>query len=39
MLHALDAFSDFVQEARNSERTANNFKNNKMVKIPRVFWV
>ncbi|XP_062107684.1 uncharacterized protein LOC133818678 isoform X2 [Humulus lupulus] len=29
---------DFIQEARNSERTTNNFKNNKMLKIPRVFW-
>ncbi|POO03327.1 Serine/threonine protein kinase [Trema orientale] len=29
---------DFIQEARNSERTANNFKNNKMVKVPHVFW-
>ncbi|EXB86783.1 hypothetical protein L484_007808 [Morus notabilis] len=30
---------DFVQEARNSEKAANNFKNNKVVKVPRVFWV
>ncbi|KAF6152866.1 hypothetical protein GIB67_000889, partial [Kingdonia uniflora] len=29
---------DFVQEAKNSERTAENFKNNKMVKVPRVYW-
>ncbi|XP_024024393.1 uncharacterized aarF domain-containing protein kinase 1 [Morus notabilis] len=29
---------DFVQEARNSEKAANNFKNNKVVKVPRVFW-
>ncbi|PON75005.1 Serine/threonine protein kinase [Parasponia andersonii] len=29
---------DFIQEARKSERTANNFKNNKMVKVPHVFW-
>lgn len=30
---------DFVLEARNSEKTANNFKNNKKVKVPCVFWV
>ncbi|XP_024639615.1 aarF domain-containing protein kinase 1 isoform X2 [Medicago truncatula] len=29
---------DFVQEARNSERAAKNFRNNKMVRIPHVFW-
>ncbi|XP_010551532.1 PREDICTED: uncharacterized aarF domain-containing protein kinase 1 [Tarenaya hassleriana] len=29
---------DFIQEAKNSERTAKNFKNNKMVIVPRVFW-
>lgn len=29
---------DFIQEARNSEKTAENFKNNKMVQVPRVFW-
>ncbi|XP_029130369.1 uncharacterized aarF domain-containing protein kinase 1 isoform X2 [Cajanus cajan] len=29
---------DFVQEARNSEIAAKNFKNNKMVRIPHVFW-
>ncbi|XP_020416567.1 uncharacterized aarF domain-containing protein kinase 1 isoform X1 [Prunus persica] len=29
---------DFIQEARNSETTANNFANNKWVKVPRVFW-
>ncbi|XP_042500929.1 aarF domain-containing protein kinase 1 isoform X1 [Macadamia integrifolia] len=29
---------DFVQEGKNSERTAKNFKKNKMVKVPRVFW-
>ena len=39
MALALDASTDFVQEARNSEKTANNFKNNKWVKVPRVFWV
>jgi aarF domain-containing kinase len=31
--------ADFVQEARNSERAAKNFRNNKMVRIPHVFWV
>ncbi|KAL5570775.1 hypothetical protein UlMin_020372, partial [Ulmus minor] len=29
---------DFVQEARNSEKTAINFRNNKMVKVPCIFW-
>ncbi|XP_022143333.1 uncharacterized aarF domain-containing protein kinase 1 isoform X2 [Momordica charantia] len=29
---------DFTQEARNAERTAENFKNNNLVKIPRVYW-
>lgn len=29
---------DFVQEAMNSERTAKNFRNNNVVKIPLVFW-
>ncbi|KAI5434623.1 hypothetical protein KIW84_021452 [Lathyrus oleraceus] len=29
---------DFVQEARNSERAAKNFRNNKIVRIPNVFW-
>ncbi|KAL8142136.1 hypothetical protein V2J09_015168 [Rumex salicifolius] len=29
---------DFVQEAKNSERTANNFRSNKQVKVPKVFW-
>lgn len=29
---------DFIQEARNSEKTGKNFKNNKFVRIPRVFW-
>ncbi|KAG2391368.1 Protein ACTIVITY OF BC1 COMPLEX KINASE 8 [Vigna angularis] len=29
---------DFVQEARNSEIAAKTFRNNKMVKIPHVFW-
>lgn len=31
--------TDFIQEARNSERTAHNFKNNKIVRVPHVFWV
>ncbi|XP_074557825.1 uncharacterized protein LOC141813741 [Curcuma longa] len=29
---------DFVQEAKNSERTARNLRNNKVVRIPGVFW-
>ncbi|CAK9317890.1 unnamed protein product [Citrullus colocynthis] len=29
---------DFMQEARNAERTAENFKKNNLVKIPRVYW-
>ncbi|TKY56662.1 AarF domain-containing protein kinase 1 [Spatholobus suberectus] len=29
---------DFVREARNSEIAAKNFRNNKMVRIPHVFW-
>ncbi|XP_073139916.1 uncharacterized protein [Henckelia pumila] len=29
---------DFIQEAKNSERAAKNFKNNSMVKIPCVYW-
>ncbi|KAL8532292.1 hypothetical protein ACS0TY_008767 [Phlomoides rotata] len=29
---------DFIQEAKNSERAANNFKRNRMVKIPSVYW-
>ncbi|GMH29938.1 hypothetical protein Nepgr_031781 [Nepenthes gracilis] len=32
-------FCDFIQEAKNSERTAKNLENNKRVKAPRVFWV
>ncbi|XP_021771019.1 uncharacterized aarF domain-containing protein kinase 1 isoform X2 [Chenopodium quinoa] len=35
---AVSAELDFIQEARNSERTAKNFRNNKKVKIPRIFW-
>lgn len=35
---ALSSELDFIQEARNSEKTAKNFRNNKNVKIPRVFW-
>lgn len=29
---------DFIQEAKNSEKTAENFKNNEMVRVPHVFW-
>ncbi|XAR73606.1 Cadmium-transporting ATPase [Bertholletia excelsa] len=29
---------DFISEARNSERTAKNFKNSTVVRVPRVFW-
>eukprot|EP01018_Ginkgo_biloba_P028577 Gb_41116 [translate_table: standard] len=29
---------DFVQEAENAERTARNFRNNSVVKIPLIFW-
>ncbi|KAL5102109.1 hypothetical protein RYX36_006436 [Vicia faba] len=29
---------DFVQEGRNSERAAENFRNNKIVRIPHIFW-
>lgn len=29
---------DFIQEAMNSERTAKNFRQNSMVKVPHVFW-
>ncbi|KAK8573188.1 hypothetical protein V6N13_099999 [Hibiscus sabdariffa] len=29
---------DFVQEARNSETIASNFKNNKFVRVPHIFW-
>lgn len=29
---------DFIQEAKNSERTATNFKHNKMITVPTVFW-
>ncbi|KAG6779002.1 hypothetical protein POTOM_015366 [Populus tomentosa] len=29
---------DFIQEARNSEKTGKNFENNKFVRIPHVFW-
>ncbi|XP_039049748.1 aarF domain-containing protein kinase 1 isoform X2 [Hibiscus syriacus] len=29
---------DFVQEARNSETIARNFKNNKFVRVPHIFW-
>ncbi|XVF71030.1 hypothetical protein PTKIN_Ptkin12aG0002000 [Pterospermum kingtungense] len=29
---------DFIQEARNTETMANNFKNNKFVRVPHIFW-
>ncbi|XP_035550644.1 aarF domain-containing protein kinase 1-like isoform X4 [Juglans regia] len=29
---------DFIQEAKNSERTAKNFKSNDMVWVPYIFW-
>ncbi|CAD5190536.1 unnamed protein product [Musa acuminata subsp. malaccensis] len=29
---------DFIQEAKNSERAARYFRNNKIVRIPGVFW-
>ncbi|XP_051117149.1 uncharacterized protein LOC127241921 [Andrographis paniculata] len=29
---------DFIQEAKNSERAANNFKKNKSIRIPQVYW-
>lgn len=31
--------TDFIQEAKNSERIGKNFKHNKMITIPTVFWV
>ncbi|OAY60571.1 aarF domain-containing protein kinase 1 isoform X2 [Manihot esculenta] len=35
---AISSELDFMQEARNSERTAKNFKNKKIVRVPRIFW-
>ncbi|XP_056846943.1 uncharacterized protein LOC108833486 [Raphanus sativus] len=29
---------DFIQEAKNSEKIAMNFKHNKMITVPTVFW-
>ncbi|KAF5206542.1 Abc1 family protein [Thalictrum thalictroides] len=29
---------DFIQEAKNSERTAKNFRKNNIVRVPRVNW-
>ncbi|XP_077241000.1 protein kinase superfamily protein isoform X3 [Tasmannia lanceolata] len=29
---------DFVQEAKNCERTARNFERNNVVRVPRIFW-
>ncbi|KAL6225852.1 hypothetical protein ACLB2K_004701 [Fragaria x ananassa] len=37
-VQAISLELDFIQEAGNSERTARNFKNNKWIKVPRVFW-
>ncbi|KAF3959735.1 hypothetical protein CMV_015479 [Castanea mollissima] len=37
-VEAISLELDFIQEARNSERTAKNFKNNDMVRVPHVFW-
>ncbi|KAK9950766.1 hypothetical protein M0R45_006235 [Rubus argutus] len=37
-VQAISLELDFIQEAGNSERTAHNFKNNRWVKVPRVFW-
>ncbi|KAI9157862.1 hypothetical protein LWI28_029273 [Acer negundo] len=30
--------TDFIQEAKNSERTAEKFRNNDVVRVPQVFW-
>ncbi|XP_050270104.1 uncharacterized protein LOC126714139 isoform X2 [Quercus robur] len=37
-VEAISLELDFIQEARNSERTAKNFKNNDMVRVPHVYW-
>ncbi|GMY24758.1 uncharacterized aarF domain-containing protein kinase 1, partial [Fagus crenata] len=37
-VEAISLELDFIQEARNSERTAKNFKNNDIVWVPHVFW-
>ncbi|KAL4652444.1 hypothetical protein ACB092_01G233400 [Castanea dentata] len=37
-VEAISLELDFIQEARNSKRTAKNFKNNDMVRVPHVFW-
>ncbi|RYQ99573.1 uncharacterized aarF domain-containing protein kinase 1 isoform X2 [Arachis ipaensis] len=29
---------DFIHEARNSERAAKNLRNNKLIRVPHVFW-
>ncbi|KAG9132366.1 hypothetical protein Leryth_013034 [Lithospermum erythrorhizon] len=29
---------DFIQEAKHTERMAENFRNNKMVEVPRIYW-
>jgi len=33
------SFTDFTLEAKNSERTANCFRKNSVIKVPYVFWV
>ncbi|XP_038694485.1 aarF domain-containing protein kinase 1 isoform X2 [Tripterygium wilfordii] len=35
---AISSELNFIQEAKNSERTAENFKKNNMVRVPRVYW-
>ncbi|XP_048230819.1 aarF domain-containing protein kinase 1 isoform X2 [Ricinus communis] len=35
---AISSELDFIQEAGNSERTAKNFKNKNIVKVPQIFW-
>ncbi|RDX69318.1 putative aarF domain-containing protein kinase 1, partial [Mucuna pruriens] len=35
---SLSSELDFVQEARNSEIAAKKFRNNKIVRIPQIFW-
>ncbi|KAK8959610.1 putative ABC1 protein [Platanthera guangdongensis] len=31
-------YTDFIQEGKNCERVARNFKNNKLIRIPHVYW-
>ncbi|KAG0450422.1 hypothetical protein HPP92_026742 [Vanilla planifolia] len=35
---SISAELDFIQEGKNSERTALNFKKNKFIRIPHVYW-